>query len=650
MSKAKKIVVAVFSIIIIGALAFMVTWVVINFDNIKAGLSGTELYTKEDIDKAYDDGFNTALGNKENYESLINDYKDTISSQTDVIAQLNEQNETLEKSILDYQSQVDALTIQRDDLLKQIETLNAEINDKNGKIDDLKREKQELIDQHQQTVNKLNAQIAQLNSQIDSLNTQIQLNMSMVNQLNARIAELQKTIAFYESFIGELETDDIAIVIFEFGGSVYAVRQVNKGDKVSVENPVSTEYLIFNGWTIDGQPVDLSEYTVTKSVRIIADVTYKYVVNFTVDGNVKYTQVVERGGYATEPEKPRKTNFTFKYWTLNGETEVDVTSVQIMSNTTFIAKFGRLFTVSFQYADGTEIVSRRIEEGTTTNPPKIPNADEHLVLKGWKLNGSYVDVASWTITSDTVFVADITYMYSVRFICDDEIYNEQSVEIGHRVYAPGNPSKDGYKFVGWYIDGPEEIIDLGKLIVERDLELYAAFEYVNIYNVTFEVKIVQDNYYRTNVFYTEKVVEGYFSAISTAPSYADYTFKGWSVDGTNVVDLQKYAITEDTTFKAVMQHKNAGKTYTVTYYNYQRAAATYTLTWGSLCPEPARALYDDVHFLPNYYYFWGWSLVPPAQQSGRNTPTIFLTSYVVTENLTVYPVSYYDRNGGTIFA
>ena len=654
MSTTKKVLIAIFSILLIGALAFLITWGVINFNKVKEGMSGTGLYTKDDINKAYSDGYNTALANKNEYDNLINSYKDTIALQTDAIAKLNGEKSTLDKNVQDYLTQVNSLTKQRDTLQTQIDLLNDEItnlnetvNTKDGAIAELIAEKQELIEQHTQAVTRLNAQITTLNNTVEDLNTQIQINLSSVSQLNSKIAELQRTIAFYEEFVGQFETEDQALVTFEFAGSVYEVKTVNKGDKVTVVNPESTEYLIFNGWTLDGEPLDLTMYTVTKNVRIVADVTYKYVVNFTVDGKTKFTQIVEKGNYATEPASPRKNGHTFKFWTLDGETEAHLEQLPIMANTTFVAKFVELHKVDFLYENGEKIINTKsVEHGTVTTAPRISLNDSD-VLNGWRVNGNLVDVGNYVVNADTTFVADITHKHKVVFMVDDIEYDVQYIEEGKTVTVT-TPSKEGYKFLGWHTEGSDEILDLNDLVICEVQTFVAKFELIQTHNVTFEVTTVQGNRYKTDTVHTAQIEEGAFASAPTSPNYYNYTFKGWSLDGKSVVDVRYCPITEDTTFKAVMQHVNAGKKYTVTYWDYSSAVTTYTVTWGEIIPSPAGMLEDEIKSLPQNYYFKGWSTLPFAQQSGSDTPTIlFLNSYVVTENTTLYPVKYY-HNGGWI--
>ena len=640
MSTTKKVLIAIFSIIIIAAFAFLITWGIINFNKVKEGLSGTGLYTKEDVDNAYNDGYNTALSNKTDYDNLINSYKDTITMQTDAVAKLNSEKSVLDKSLKDCQDQVTNLTEQRDALLVQINLLNGEIENKDGRIENLTAEKQALIEQHTQTVTRLNAQITTLNGQIEDLNTQIQINMSSVSQLNGKIAELQRTIAFYEKFVGQFETEDQALVTFEFAGSVYEVKTVNKGDKVTVVNPESTEYLIFNGWTLDGEPLDLTMYTVTKNVRIVADVTYKYVVNFTVDGKTKFTQIVEKGNYAEAPTSPRKSGYTFKFWTLDGENEVHFDQLPIMANTTFIAKFVELHKVDFLYENGEKIINTKsVEHGSTVSSPRFTLNDGE-VLNGWRVNGDFVDINGYVINSDTTFIADITVKHLVVFMVDEFQYEILYVEDGHTVSVEP-PTKEGYAFLGWHTEESEEILDLQDISIHEAWTFIAKFELIQTHTVTFEVTTVQSNRYKTDTYNTAQVSGGSFATAPATPNYTNYTFKGWSLDGTSVVDVRYYPITNDTTFKAVMQHVNAGETYTITYYDYYNAVATYTVTWGDLIEKPAGMLIDTVKNLPTNYHFGGWSLLPPSQQSGMNTPTIILDGYIVTGNITLYPVKYY---------
>ena len=76
---AKKIIAIVLSVVLLGVSAFSIAWGVINFNKVKDGLSGTGLYTQDDVQNAYEDGYGTALDNKQEYENLIAEYRDKLA-------------------------------------------------------------------------------------------------------------------------------------------------------------------------------------------------------------------------------------------------------------------------------------------------------------------------------------------------------------------------------------------------------------------------------------------------------------------------------------------------------------------------------------------------------------------------------------------
>jgi len=71
----KQIAGLIVSILLVGVFTFLIAWGVINFDKVQQGLRGTGLYTEDDLTKAYEDGYNTALKNQGKYEALITEYR-----------------------------------------------------------------------------------------------------------------------------------------------------------------------------------------------------------------------------------------------------------------------------------------------------------------------------------------------------------------------------------------------------------------------------------------------------------------------------------------------------------------------------------------------------------------------------------------------
>ena len=108
--ETKKVLSIIFSIIFLGAFAFVLSWGIINFNKVKEGISGTELYNQEDLNNAYQDGYDTALENKDEYDELISGYRDTITTLNDNISQLNSQITNLKGANQDCQNQIKNLT------------------------------------------------------------------------------------------------------------------------------------------------------------------------------------------------------------------------------------------------------------------------------------------------------------------------------------------------------------------------------------------------------------------------------------------------------------------------------------------------------------------------------------------------------------
>ena len=573
MSTTKKVLTIIFSILIIGVFAFLLTWGIINWSKVKDGMAGNGLYTQEDIQKSYEDGYSTALKDKEEYDKLINSYRDTITTQTDLMSQLNSEVQTLTNGNRDYAAQIETLNEQKTALETQIDTLNAvkENNDKtitehNGQISTLaaqvvnlqaaadENEKtikalnsqienlQSLNSQLQatnelnlQTISGLNAQIVGLNNQITDLTLQMQNNSSVVNALNNKIAELQKSISYYEQYLQSLESGEQVVATFEFAGSVYNIQVVNKNSLLTVTTPTSTAYVIFNGWTVDGSAVDLSTYRITQNTKFIADVTYKYEVNFTVDGENYNNQIVVKDNKITVPAAPTKSGYVFEGWTMDGNSVVNLNTYTVTQNVTFTAKFTKLYSVIFKYEDST-LKTDTVKSGNYATAPTATTT-AYKVFNGWKVNGVMVNVNEYRITADTVFTADITYKYDVKFMSDGKQHNAQIVEKHGKPTVPVAPTKTNYVFVGWSLDGTNTV-NVADYVVTANTTFTAIFR-VDKFTVTFKNG-------NTTVSTQEVQNGGYASK----PAIDNELFKGWTVNCSDIVNLSTYKITANTTVTA----------------------------------------------------------------------------------------------------
>lgn len=611
--ETKKILGMIFSLLFIGAFAFVLSWGIINFNKVKDSMSGTELYNQEDLNNAYQDGYDTALKDKEEYTELINSYRDTITTLNDNISHVNSQITTLTNSNSEYQAQLASLTSQKENLQTQVDNLNtikksneASIESLNNQITSLQKQVTNLTnsgedkdnqitqlnnqisnlkttvsqlqstnDLNVSTITSLNTQISNLNAQISELSTLSQNSTSQINALNNKINELQASVNYYESYIANLESGEQVVATFEYDNSVYNIQIVNKGSTLSVTTPTSSEYKIFNGWKVGNEFIDLDTYTILANTKIVADITYKYDVKFVVDGVTVDSQIVTKNNKATLPETPTKDDYDFDGWSVDGTNIVDVENATVTENVTYTALFTKVHTVTFKYEDKTT-GSYGVRNGECATTFLGLADTNYKTLSGWKVKGVVVDHKNYAIYEDTTFEANIVYSYDVIFVVDDTTYNSQIVVENGFATAPTDPENTTYKlFNYWTVNG--EKVDISTYKITGTTTFTASF--TNRYDVKF---MVNDSIYTTQI-----VTSGSSATNPITPTLDGLTFVGWSIDGETTVTVASYTITENTTFIGIF--KEVEYTLTVVYNNGQANTtvtqlpnSTYTLTTPTL--------------------------------------------------------------------
>lgn len=479
----------IISLISIGIVAVAGILIYIFWPAITGTINSNKYYSAEDVQESYDKGFED--GNKSEteltaeityYKTLVDEYESevnslnkelsdltilnnenasTIQNLTDIKNKNEESIENLQKVVTennllinDLNEQIDGLEFEVENLQTSNSNKDTEISQLNSQISNLQNtvnQLQKTNELNTQTIENLNEQILILNTQISELTLQMQGNSTNVSALNNKIAELEQSITYYEEYIASLENTEQVVATFEFDGSVYNIQVINKGSTVSVTQPNSTEYVIFNYWTVNGEKVDLNSYTVNTNTYFIADVTYKFEVNFTVNNNSISKQIVTKNAFATAPTNPILEGYDFDGWTTNGVDLVDISSYQITENITFVAKFTQLHLVTFMYEN--EIYDTQL----VRNGEYAENIDivdtTYINFNGWTIDETIVSVASYKITSSTIFVADVTYFYDVRFEVDGSIINTQIIVENSYATAPTAPNKTNYEFAGWSING-----------------------------------------------------------------------------------------------------------------------------------------------------------------------------------------------------
>lgn len=187
------------------------------------------------------------------------------------------------------------------------------------------------------------------------------------------------------------------------------------------------------------------------------------------------------------PDAPEKYNSVFSGWYLDKEYKNQYfINESIIENTTLYAKW---YTYSIDYqvryegndnTGGAAPITSYFESGDVF---KIPGpgslVKDGFTFAGWSYNGTvYQQGASFRMPSKSIhFVAvwEKIPEYTVLYLVDDDQYTSVKVESGKLVEEPTAPTKDGYKFTHWSLNGVEYDFTSA---VTSDLELVAEWEKV----------------------------------------------------------------------------------------------------------------------------------------------------------------------------
>ena len=305
---------------------------------------------------------------------------------------------------------------------------------------------------------------------------------------------------------------------FMANDAVYSSATYAEGAEIAAPaTPPTKDGYTFAGWSLDGTNVITFPQTMGT-----ADVTYtaifvenaKYKATFLVDG-AAYGDVKSyaEGEQIVAPADPSKTGYTFTGWD---------PAVGTMGNAdmTFNAKFeAKTYNVKFMNGDVQHDANTVKYDGAYTLPA-APTKDGYT-FAGWVDAEGNAMPATHTTDGDVTFYAKwVTSAFDAKFYLDaakTDLYDTKSVEFGAAITAPAEPSKTGYTFKGWSLDGSTVLADLGTMDTEGK-DFIAVFEALSSGVTFYDGDTVLET--KTGNF-GDKI-----NAIDN-PTKAGYTFAGW---------------------------------------------------------------------------------------------------------------------------
>lgn len=309
--------------------------------------------------------------------------------------------------------------------------------------------------------------------------------------------------------------------------------------------------------------------TPTPSPTTTMQTTTTYTINFDAnDGSqnpAKATQIFTAG----VPQKLtpvaelgfKRDNFNFAGWALSSAAsqaayvdgaeytgDISVTLYAVWTNI--------IYTVTFDYNNGSETRTQSVASGQTATKPDDPTKD-HFNFAGWCSDENCqtpFDFAT-PITENTTLYAKWSDrpVYIVTFELNGGKYGSsdtytQNVEEGAKAMCPASaPTKDDklgagvttkYAFDNWYADADcNDLFDFDATTITGPTTIYAKWNETKIYTVTFDLN---DGKYDTSDIYTQNVEAGSkVTRPAGAPTKDDkvndgvttkYTFVNWYAD------------------------------------------------------------------------------------------------------------------------
>ncbi len=278
--------------------------------------------------------------------------------------------------------------------------------------------------------------------------------------------------------------------------SCYENHGVDGSQAVSRAEVENGDHYAFVGWfDTDGNQVDSSKienedtliYSVNGSATYIArfeqavEVTYDYEGGTDSSNKTSKIDEVIPGNNETVSEAPTKENYEFTGWKLKGTDTIYQPTNEITNITediTLEAQWKELPKVIYDLeggtgAEGVDYSTKHVGTDKKTTVLSSPTK-ENYEFTGWKLKDSDTiyqptnEIAN--ITQDITLEAQwkelpkITYDLDGGEGSDGSDYSTKHVEEGGEVTLPNAPSKDGYDFSGWRVDGSDTIYQPGDVI------------------------------------------------------------------------------------------------------------------------------------------------------------------------------------------
>ncbi len=407
-------------------------------------------------------------------------------------------------------------------------------------------------------------------------------------------------------------------VVFDSnGGSTVSEQVIKKGEKATKPANPTKANNEFVEWRLDGVAYDFDK-VVSSNITLKAEwfEIINHNVKVTIDGT-EYSAVVRDGNPLLMDilNVPPRDGYYIKYYSETGE-EFNM-GLPVTSDINLTAEYIEIktYTVKFNSNGGSSVENQIVNEGSTVSEPT--STRDGYILDGW-----YYGEEKFDFTTPIIKDVELKARWNdgpkvnVIFMVDDKVYKTVPVKENTTVTRPTPPTKTGYKFVKWQLNGVD--FDFNTKITS-ETTLTAVFEEVTSYTVTFNKNNGTSNDTRT-------VDAGSKTTRPTDPIKSGYKFKGWTLNG-KTFDFET-PINSNIVLVAAWEKEKPK--FTVRFNNDDNTEiTTQTVEQGSTATKPTDPVKDG-------YKFVGW--LYNHQQFSFSTP--------ITEDIVL--TAHYERINGDI--
>ena len=297
---------------------------------------------------------------------------------------------------------------------------------------------------------------------------------------------------------------------------------------------------------LSGENVEVEETLPISKIDLEA---VKFTVSFNTNGGTTIQgQEVEENDVATRPSNPTKTGHTFKEWQLNGSTYNFATPVT--GDITLDAVYDvNNYTVTFDSNGGTSVASQTIEYNHNATKPSNPTKTGYDFAE-WQLNGATYNFETPVTGNITLTAVYNVKTYTVTFDSNGGTsVAPQTIEYNHNATKPSNPTKTGYDFAEWQLNGATYNFETP---ITGDITLKAAYN-VKTYTVTFNANG------GTSVA-SQTIEHGQTATKPSNPTRSGYKFVRWLLNSNEynfgnqvTADITLLAEWEEQTYQIVIR-------------------------------------------------------------------------------------------------